>query len=196
MSTLIAALVLSASTPSLEVALQKALMRAPARVEVRSWEAPLRCKGPQFIPAPFDSSGRVAVKVRGKSCEAWGWALVRVIVPVATLIRDVKANESLDGAWAVAEIEVSGGEVLERVPAGATATRSMRRGGALALSDVRVGPKPGTHVTVRVIVGALSLEQRGTVSPCSGLSTCATLPSGKKVAGMWSEGVLVVGGAL
>jgi hypothetical protein len=196
MTSLITAIVLSASTPSLEVALQKALMRSPARVEVKSWEAPLRCNGSQFIPAPFESSGRVAVKVRGKSCEAWGWAHVRVIVPVATLLRDVKANESLDGAWDEEEREVSGGEVLERVPVGATATRSLRRGGALAFSDVRVGPKPGTNVTVRVVIGALSLEQRGTVSACKGLSTCATLPSGKKVAGVWDDGVLVVGGAL
>jgi hypothetical protein len=45
------------------------------------------------------------------------------------------------------------------------------------------------------MLGALSLEQRGTIiGACVGGETCATLPSGKKVSGVLTAGVLVVGG--
>ncbi len=189
MSALLLSLLLTAVDPALEQALQRAVSRSPAKVELQSWDAP-RCRG-AFSPAPFESSGRVAVRVRGKGCDAWGWAVVKVIVPVATLSRDVKANEPLDGAWQMEDLEARG-ELVSRPPAGATATRNLRRGLKLGAADYRVGPKPGTAITVRVMLGGLSLEQRGTVSPCSGAETCATLPSGKRVAGVWTEGMLVV----
>jgi hypothetical protein len=186
-------ILLGAANPSLEAALQRALTREPARVELTSWEAPSRCKG-TFAPAPFESSGRVAVRVRGKKCEAWGWAQVRVIVPIATLSRDVKANESMEGAWTVVDGEPRDGNALSELPNGATATRWLRKGMAVSANDVRTGPKPGSSIMVRVMLGALSLEQRGTVSPCTANETCATLPSGKKVSGVWNGGMLIVGG--
>jgi hypothetical protein len=191
MSALLVTLVLAGFDPSLEKALQRALTRSPAKVELASWDAP-RCKGTNFLPAPFERSGRVAVRVRGTACEAWGWAEVRVIVPVATLSRDVKANESLDGAWVTTDQEATVATLAD-VPVGASASRSLRKGAKLSATDFRMGPRPGTAVTVRVMLGQLSLEQSGTVSPCSGLETCATLPSGKRVAGVFTEGVLVVG---
>jgi hypothetical protein len=191
MSPLLAALLLNAVDPSLEAALQSALTRQSAKVELTAWDAP-RCKG-TFASAPFESSGRVPVRVRGKICEAWGWAQVRVIVSVATLLRDVKSNESMDGAWTVSDQEPRG-EVMSGIPAGATATRWLRKGTTVVASDVRVGPRPGSSILVRVMLGALSLEQRGTVSPCAVGDTCATLPSGKRVSGVLTGGVLVVGG--
>ena len=138
--SLLVTLMIGAADPSLEAALQRALTRETARVELTAWDAP-RCKG-TFAPAPFDSSGRVPVRVRGKTCEAWGWAQVRVIVQVAMLSRDVKANESMEGAWTLGEQEPRG-EVMAQVPAGATATRWLRKGMPVAVSDVRVGPRPG-----------------------------------------------------
>lgn len=191
MSPLLFCLMLGAANPSLEAALQRALTREAATVELTQWDPP-RCQG-TFAPAPFERSGRVPVRVRGQACEAWGWAQVRVVVPVATLLRDVKAQQSMDGAWTVSQVEARG-ETLAQVPVGATATRWLRKGMPIAANDVRVGPAPGTAITVRVMLGALSLEQRGTVSPCAGAQTCATLPSGKRVAGELSAGVLVVGG--
>lgn len=191
MSVLLLSLMLGANEPSLEGALQAALTREAAKVHLTAWEAPT-CKG-EYTPAPFDSSGRVPVRVRGKQCEAWGWAHVRVTVPVATLSRDVKPNQSLEGAWSVQEHEPRG-ETLPAVPAGASATRTLRKGTPVGPNDVRVGPALGTSVTVKVLMGALSLEQRGTVSACTGGGTCATLPSGKKVSGVWADGTLVVGG--
>jgi flagella basal body P-ring formation protein FlgA len=195
MSALLAIFVVAATPPSLEQALQQAVTRSPAKVELVAWEAP-RCKG-QFEPAPFEASGRVAVRVRGKGCEAWGWAQVRVLVPIVTLTRDVKAEEPLAEAIVTEEREARAG-VLEQLPVGAVATRSLRRGATVSPGDVRVGPRPGTQVTVRVLVGALSLEQRGTATSCGGLTTssCATLPSGKRVAGVFNDGVLLVGGDL
>lgn len=192
MSALLA-LVVASSTPALEQALQRAVTRSPAKVELVSWDAPQRCRG-TFEPAPFESSGRVAVRVRGKGCEAWGWARVRVLVPIATLTRDVKADEPLATAIVLEDAEARG---VSALPAGAVATRGLKRGARLAAADFRTGPRPGTPLTVRVVLGGLSLEQRGTASSCSGQSEggCATLPSGKRVAGVFEDGVLIVGGA-
>jgi hypothetical protein len=192
MSALIVALVLGASEPALEEALRRAVTRDGARVELTAWDAPTRCKG-EFVSAPFDASGRVPVRVRGKSCQAWGWATVRVYLPIATLTRDVKPNETVDGAWTVTELEPTGA-ALTNAPKGATATRWLRKGQRLTPTDLRVGPRPGTPITVRLVSGALSLEQRGTIVNCTGI--CAALPSGKKVEGQLSDGVLVVGGGL
>ena len=190
MSPLLVTLLLAAD-PALEAALQRAVTRDSAKVELTGWEAP-RCKG-AYAPAPFDSSGRVPVRVRGKGCEAWGWAEVKVLVPVAVLTREVRAGDSLDGAWAVVELEPRG-EPLAHIPTGASATRALHKGLPVSGNDVRFGPRPGTQVTVKVMLGALSLEQRGTISPCGGGDTCATLPSGKRVSGAWVDGALLVGG--
>jgi hypothetical protein len=192
MSALIVTLLVVAAEPSLESALRSAVSRPGARVELTSWSAPSGCRG-EFLPASFDSSGRVPVRVRGRACQAWGWANVRVYVPTAVLTRDVKANEAVDGAWVVHENEPKG-EALAHVPAGATATRWLRKGQQVGPADVRVGPKPGTPVNVKLRFGALSLEQRGTIVACAGEEICAALPSGKKVAGVFSDGTLLVGG--
>lgn len=190
MSPLLVLMMVTGVDASLEQALQRALTRESAKVELTAWDAP-RCRG-TFAPAPFDSSGRVPVRVRGKKCEGWGWAQVRVLVPIATLSRDVKANESMDGAWIVREEEPRG-EVMSVVPGGATATRWLRKGMTVGANDVRTGPRPGSSIMVRVMMGALSLEQRGTAAAC-GNEVCATLPSGKRVSGVWVDGMLVVGG--
>lgn len=188
--TSLISLMLCAAEPSLEAALQQAVTREAAKVELIAWDPP-RCQG-LHAPAPFARSGRVAVRVRGPRCEGWGWAQVRVTTQAATLIRDVQANAGLDGAWILSEAEPRG-EALTRIPLGATATRSLRKGMEISAADVRFGPSPGTAVTVRLVAGALSLEQRGTISPCSGAQTCATLPNGKKVSGEWIDGTLVIG---
>lgn len=190
----IAALVL-ALTPEqqLESALQRALMRSPARVQLISWQAP-RCTG-TLVPAPFENSGRVAVRVRGRSCEAWGWAIVKVIVPLATLTRDVRPGEALDGAFTLTDGESTAGPF--EVPPGAQATRLLRRGATVREEDVAFGPRPGTSITVRVLAGSLSIEQRAITTHCgaelAARTVCASLPTGKRVAGVWSDGVLTVG---
>ena len=176
----------------LEAALQRALMRAPAKVELVRWDPP-RCAG-TLVPAPFENSGRVAVRVRGKSCEAWGWAIVKVIVPLATLTRDVRSGESLDGAFELVDGETTA-DALDIMP-GSIATRPLKRGAVLHETDLSFGPRPGTAITVRVHAGSLSIEQRGVSTPCTSgaayRSVCATLPTGKRVAGTWSGDALTV----
>lgn len=191
MSATLAILTLLAAAPALEASLQRAVTREGARVELTKWEAPA-CQG-QLLPAPFDASGRVPVRVRGARCDAWGWASVRVYVNAVTLTREVKVNQPVDGAWVVSEVEARG-EQLATLPAGTTAARWLKKGQVVSPADVRTGPKPGTPVTVKVLLGGLSVEQRGTISPCAPHETCATLPSGKKVSGVFVDGTLLVGG--
>jgi hypothetical protein len=182
---------LGAVDPALQASLQHALTRSSATVSVRSWDAP-KCQG-RYLPAPFETSGRVAVRVRGQGCDAWGWAEVTVMIPVVTLKRDVRANEALQDACKVETGEAHFG-VMTDLPSGAVAARALKAGHALSEADVRVGPPLGTVITVRLVSGAISVEQRATVSPCSGPNVCATLQSGKRVSGRWADGTLVIAG--
>lgn len=192
MLTSLAIAFIAANPVGLERALQHAALRADAAVQLIQWTPPPNaCRG-IFEPAPVEHSGKVAVRVRGTGCESWGWAQVQVRVPAAVLIKEVKRDDSLDGAWTIAMVE-SRGETLKSIPNEATAVRALNRGAAVEPNHIRVGPKLGASITVRVVTGALSLEQRGTISACAPPSVCATLPSGKKVSGVWTQGVLQVG---
>lgn len=184
----------TAAGPSLEAALQNV---APphARVTLLAWDPPRECRG-DFTPAFVETSGRVPVRVRGSTCEGWGWATVKVQVPTIVVMRDVAANSPLEGAVVFADVELLRGRTpLASLPPGATAAKNLRRGAALTPEDVRVGPPAGTTITVRVTAGSLQVEQVGTVVTCRNGTTgvCATLPSGKRVSGALVDGVLVVG---
>lgn len=182
-------LAIAAATPP---ALTDALdTRAPAgtRVELVEWSAPV-CKGTRFDVQPIERSGRVAVRVVGKACSVWGWATVRVLATQAVLTRELEAGAAIEGAFKLEEREWSPGFGSAPELEGAVASRRLRMGTALREADLRHGPPPGTQVTVRVIVNAISIEQRGTITSC-GRGVCASLPSGKRITGVWSNGVLL-----
>jgi hypothetical protein len=188
--TLLALTLMSAVPAPLVDALQA---RAPdgARVEVEGFTSPA-CPGARYEPQPVEGSGRVAVRVTGRGCAAWGWATVRVLATQVVLTRDVEAGAPVEGAVRLEEREWRRGLPLAPALEGANAARRLRAGTVLRELDVRFGPPPGTPVTVRVVVKAISVEQRGTIVPC-GQQICATLPSGKRVSGSLSDGVLVSG---
>ncbi len=175
-------------------ALQRA---APERtdVELVQWQAPASCARGDYEPARIDSSGRVPVRVRGASCEAWGWATVKLTTQALVLTKDVATGASVDGLYVPQRLEFRRGRPpLTTVDPDASATRPLRAGTMLTADVVRVGPPPGSTVTVRVLMGALMLEERGTISACSGDRVCASLPSGKRVEGRMVDGLLLVKG--
>lgn len=185
-------IVLALTLAAIPVPLEAALNRhAPAgvRVEVTSWDAPM-CAASTFEPAPYESSGRVAVRAAGKTCAVWGWATVRLLTTQAIVSRPVTAGEPIEGAIRFEEREWS--RSLSSPPSitGAVASRRLIPGAILRSTDVRYGPAPGTPVTVRVVSSGISIEQRGTIFACPE-RVCATLPSGKRVAGVIADGVLV-----
>jgi hypothetical protein len=190
MIALLVTLVLHAD-PSLQRALDRAATVPGARVELRSFKAPA-CRGPWEVP-PIEASGRVPVRVRSSRCDEWAWATVKVLAPGAVLSADVRSGEPLLGRWTTAELEVRRGITpLSSVDPSATAARAMRRGQPLTPGTVRLGPSPGTPITVRVLVGGVIIEQRATVASCSNGQVCATLPSGRRVTGALDDGALVV----
>lgn len=166
-------------------------LRAPqgARVEVVEWSAPA-CQATRFEPQPFDGSGRVAVRATGRTCSVWGWATVRLFTTQAVLTRTVEAGEALEGAFALEEREWSKGAPAAPKLDGATASRRLKSGSVLRELDLRFGPAPGTQITVRLVLKAISIEQRGVIISC-GQNVCASLPSGKRVSGAFRDGVLV-----
>jgi hypothetical protein len=189
MLALFLTLVLQAD-PALQRALDAAVAVPGARVELLSWKGP-SCRGP-FEVAAIDSSGRVPVRVRGAGCDDWGWATVKLVADAPTLTSPVRTGDSLTGRWVMKSVEVRrGATLLTNVDATATATRTMKAGQVLTSDTVRVGPPPGTPVTVRVLAGGIALEQQGTIIGCA--TVCASLPTGRRVSGRFEDGVLIVG---
>ncbi|MCA2982068.1 MAG: hypothetical protein INH41_30395 [Myxococcaceae bacterium] len=186
--TLLALAVIAAVPAPLVEALQA---RAPegTRVEVDGFTAP-GCVASRFEPQPVEGSGRVAVRVSGRGCAAWGWATVRVLSTQAVLTRDLEAGARIEGAVRVEERPWRRGDQVAPALEGAVAARRLRAGQPLRAVDVRFGPPPGTPIVVRIVVNTISVEQRGTVVSC-GQQVCATLPSGRRVAGVLRDGVLV-----
>lgn len=177
--------------PLLQASLEAAVAVPSARVELLGWRGP-PCQG-RYEAAPVTASGRVAVRVRGAGCDEWGWATVTITMRAAVLSQAVKTGDSLDGAWSLREVELNRSRrPLVTVPSGATATRAMRPGDVLWAEAVRQGPPPGTPIVVRVVAGAVAVEERGLIAACTGEATCATLPSGKRVRGLLEDGALVV----
>jgi len=177
--------------PSLQRALEAQRATPSARVQVTDWRAP-RCRG-EYLPAPVEASGRVAIRVRGQRCDEWGWATVKVTVEAPVLTRSLHAGEPLEGAWALQAVEVQRGRpLLTGIPGGATATRLLRRGEPLSAEGVRTGPPPGTPILVRVELGGIVVEQPGTIVPCAGLAACAVLPGGRRVSGHLEGGTLTI----
>jgi hypothetical protein len=159
------------------------------RVELTSWTAPA-CTATRFEPQPIEGSGRIAVRATGKTCSVWGWATVRVFATQAVVTKDVDPGASLEGAIRLEEREWLRGTPPAPRLEGATASRHLRTGVVLRETDVRFGPAPGTSVLVRVTINAISIEQRGTIIAC-GQRVCASLASGKRVAGTFRDGVLI-----
>lgn len=183
-------LLLAAVPAPLEAALARVAPEG-TRVEVLGWSAPA-CAATRFEPQVIEGSGRLAVRATGKTCAVWGWATVRVYATQAVVARDVEVGQPLEGAVRLEEREWLRGAQSAPALEGASASRRLRAGVVLRDSDVRYGPAPGTGVVVRFVVNAISVEQRGTIVPCA-QRVCASLPNGKRVAGVFKDGVLVTG---
>lgn len=191
MVTLLLTLALHAA-PTLQSALDAAVAGRGAHVELLAWKGPA-CTG-AFEVSSVDASGRVPVRVRGHDCDGWGWATVKLVAPGAVLTTEVRTGDSLQGKWSPKQFEVRRGvTLLTEIDATATATRAMKPGQALTADAVRLGPAPGTPLTVRVSAGGIVLEQRGTAIGCTGAQVCASLPTGRRISGHLEGDVLVVG---
>jgi flagella basal body P-ring formation protein FlgA len=185
-------LLLVTADPSLQHALEAANAVPGSQLEVLEWKAP-PCHGHLEVAATVDASGRVPVRVRGAGCDAWGWAVVRLTVMSAVATRSLRFGDRLQGAWALERREVHrGNEALTEIAADATANRLIKQGQPIGQDAVRVGPPPGSPITIRVSAGGIAVEQTGTTIPCAGPHVCATLPRGKRVMGTLRDGVLVV----
>jgi hypothetical protein len=183
------ALLILAQPPALHGA------RPELRVELVSLAPPRTCPGTLVEAPAVQTSGRLPGRFVGPRCEGWGWVTVRAYAPAAVLTRNVERNQPLEGAFAVEEIELTRALMpLREVPAGATATRKLLARSTLTPEQLHVGPPAGAPITVRYAIAGITLEQRGTVVPCTQAPLCASLPNGKHLEGTWTDGVLLVGG--
>jgi hypothetical protein len=147
---------------------------------------------------PIDGSGRVAVKVsgrsaRGRSCDAWTWVRVRVVAPVAVAARALAAGERLQGATTIEDRELRAGHAPAPIGPASVAARAVGAGQVMEAALVSEPMlRPGEIVKVMIVSGALVIEQAGRGVPCGRGRSCASLASGKQVEGDLVEGKLVV----
>ena len=149
---------------------------------------------------PIDGSGRIAVKVsgrspRGQDCDAWTWIHVRVVAPVSVAARALAAGERLDGATAIEERELRAGHAPAVIGPASVAARALAPGQVIEAALVSEPTlRAGLPVKVLVVSGSLVIEQTGRGAPCARGRSCATLASGKLVEGELVDGKLVVQG--
>jgi len=147
---------------------------------------------------PIDGSGRVAVKVtgrsaHGKSCDAWTWVRVRVVARVAVAARALVAGDRLDGATVIEERELRVGHAPALIGPASVVARAVGAGQVIEAALVSEPMlRPGQTVKVVIVSGSLVIEQTGRAAPCVRGRSCATLASGKLVEGELSDGKLMV----
>ena len=178
--------------PLLQTSLEAAVAVPSARVELLGWRGP-PCQG-RYEAAPVTASGRVAVRVRGAGCDEWGWATGE----------DHHARRSAEpgGEDRRRARRRLGAQRSRAQPIGAPARHrglGRHRHAGHAAGRRLVGPRrfdkaprQGRRSSVRVVAGAVAVEERGLVAACTGPAACATLPSGKRVRGHIEDGTLVV----
>ena len=166
-----------------------------ARLEILAWKQsrPECVATAASVERAITGSGRYAVKLTGKGCDAWGWVNLRLYAPAFVTTRAVRAGEPLEGAVKESEKEVRSGRAPAQVGAGAKAGRHLGAGQLIEATHLDAGA-PGTGESIKVVVqaGALSVSQNGRAVPCGRGRVCAVLPSGKHVEGRLEAGVLVV----
>ncbi|MGC4120552.1 MAG: hypothetical protein QM765_39430 [Myxococcales bacterium] len=203
LATLVAALCAAAPLAGLSERLQGHLAVPGARLEVvgvnrSNWPAGAALSDVE-VPNSIRASGRVAARLSGKGpdgapCMAWVWVQVRVLSTVHVTERDLQEGEPLSSASHTEEREIlPGRSPLGAIPSGAVAARRLAAGQVLEPHHVRgAGPSLGKPIAVLARSGAISVVQEGRTVPCSGGQVCAQLPTGKRVAGRYEGGQLVV----
>ncbi len=195
-----AALAAAPSPAAIAVAALDRAAQSGDRVVVQSLPQPgAGCAVDRAEVAPLRAGGRVAVRfegldAHGRACSRAVFAQIRLLRSAPRLLRAVDAGEQVgreDVAWE--ELDVRAGRPpLSAIPEGAAASRRLAAGTVLEASHVRVGPSPGTKVTVVLSTGALTVEREGRVVPCSDGAVCAALDNGRRVSGELRDGRLQV----
>ncbi len=145
-------------------------------------------------------SGQVALRLsgadgRGRPCQGWAWARVKLVASVMAAARAVHRGEPLEGATRLEERELrSFRQPVFSIPKGAKAAQSLAAGQMLEpdhLLDPSV-PEPGQPVAVVLRRGPVDVALEGTAVPCPRGRACAQLPSGRRVEGQLIDRQLVV----
>ncbi len=130
----------------------------------------------------------------GAPCQGWAWMRVQVFRAVYVTAHPVKDGDALEGALTKDERELIPGHTpIDFIPSGSTAAHFLKAGQMVETDMLRTGGfEPGQAITVLVRAGGLTVEQQGRVASCERGHVCATLPSGKRVEGVFEEGHLLV----
>lgn len=146
-------------------------------------------------------SGAVAIRLsgedaRGRPCQGWAWARVRVVASAMVAARALQRGEMLEGgAVRLEERELRATrEPVSSIPKGAKAAQFLAAGQMLEphhLLDPSA-PAPGEPIAVVLQRGPVEVALEGTAVPCPRGKACAQLPSGRRVEGRFIEKRLVV----
>jgi hypothetical protein len=170
--------------------LSRALVVPSGRIVPLRWAAPAGCRvASASVPRPIDGSGRVAVRVTGRGCTAWGWVELQVWAQTSVTTRAVRAGETLASAATVMEREIRPGHLPFIAPRDAVASRGLPAGRTIDANDVtRTNVSLGDPIKVVFVSGAVAIEADARRTQCLRDRDCAVLRSGKHVEGHIDEG--------
>lgn len=187
--------------PSVAIAIHEGRVHAGDRVKIMSYRGsiPGDCQLLSATPTrPVQRSGSIALRLEGERengspCAGTGVAKVQVKTKVWVSEKTIARGEALQGNLVTKYMDVGVRRAMREVPGNAVARRQIQAGAVLELQHAIVpGTEPGTPVRVVLSQGPVRVAQKGVIVPCIKERVCARLPSGKRVEGTFSAGVLEV----
>lgn len=185
--------------PTLMAALQSAVTRRDARIElVAASQSPNSICRPETWTAlrPIETSGVVPFRISGRDrsghpCLAALHVTVRLFAPVAVVQAATPAGAEVPVALEEREL-MPGRSCLAEVGGSARARRMLRAGECIEPQALEFGPRPGSPVLVRLTVGTLAVERSGRALSSSRGEGAAELDEGRRVTGRWDGNTLEV----
>ena len=202
-ASLLALLAVSAAVPTarntlpseVSESLQQALVVPGGRMVLLSWSQAGACRVRQAsVPRSIGGSGRVAVKITGSNCTAWGWAEVEVWAQTAVVSQAIRAGEPIGASLRIVEQEIRPGRVPFLPPDSAITARYLPSDTLLSTTDVSIQPSIARDpIKIVFLSGSVAIEANGRRTTCMRGRACAVLASGKHVEGYFGEsGRLIV----
>lgn len=179
----------------------KALTVPGAHLQILQYKPslPATCTPQKALVPPVGESGHIALRLfgtlaNGQPCHGWAWVRLQVFVKAWVTRQSVDVGAPLADMVVSAEKEVVPGRTfLQMLPEGSVAAMPLGPKVALEASHVREKtPEFGNTVTLRMRLGALTVEQEGRWVACARKMACALLPNGKRIEGRWNGQEIVV----
>jgi hypothetical protein len=147
----------------------------------------------------LDGGGRGLARLsgmdaRGAACDGFAGVRAQVTLPVWVVRAPVAKGETVGDRAEKSRRPRTGSEFVVTLDPSAKAATSLAAGTVLEARHLVSAdtPAPGSDIAVVVKDGSLTVTGKGRVVACGRDHTCAQMPGGRKVEGVWRDGRLYV----